>query len=305
MEWTATKSIIQPIELPLLKKKRIRLSILREDLLHPEISGNKYRKLKYNILHAQSLGYRKILTFGGAFSNHIAATAKAAALNNLEAIGIIRGEELEHRIDENPTLRFARQNGMQFRFISRETYRQKDSMEFVHQLQVDYPDYYIIPEGGTNELAIRGCEEILNEETNSFDYICSAIGTAGTITGIINSKAQNQMVLGFPALKNIDFEAEICKLTSHKGYQIINDYHFGGYAKIKDDLIEWINRFKDHTGISLDPIYTGKMMYGIFDLIQNDYFEFNSSILAIHTGGLQGIEGINQQLIKKNKTIIK
>lgn len=305
MDWKQDKSILQSIDLPLLNEKNIQLSILREDLIHPEISGNKFRKLKYNILNAKSLGYSKIITFGGAFSNHIAATAKAASLNQLSAIGIIRGEEIESLIDQNPTLRFAAENGMQFKFISREDYRRKDDTEFLEALKLEFPDYYIIPEGGTNDLAIKGCEEILNYETNSFHYICSAIGTAGTITGLINSKLDQQTILGFPALKNINFDEEICKLTSTKGYKIIYDYHFGGYAKVKDELIEWINWFKHHTNIPLDPIYTGKMMYGIFDLIENDYFKPNTSILAIHTGGLQGIEGINQQLIKKNKTIIK
>jgi 1-aminocyclopropane-1-carboxylate deaminase len=152
-------------------------------------------------------------------------------------------------------------------------------------------------------LAIKGCEEILNNETISFDYICSPIGTAGTITGLINSKSENQKILGFPAVKNINFEEEICKLTCTKGYEVIYDYHFGGYGKVKDELIQWINWFKDQTTIPLDPIYTGKMMYGIFDLIQNNYFFPNSSILAIHTGGLQGIEGINKILTKNTKRL--
>ena len=304
MHWENYQSQIQEVNLPLLKEKNIQLSVLREDLIHPEISGNKYRKLKYNILEAQRLGYKKIITFGGAFSNHIAATAVSAKLNKLEVLGFIRGEELVDKVNENPTLRFAQSQGMYFKFLSREAYRLKDTDEFLTQLKIDFPDYYIIPEGGTNELAIKGCEEILYEKTSPFDYICCAIGTAGTITGLINSSPENQFVLGFPALKNIDFEEEICKLTPNKRFKIFYNYHFGGYGKINDELVSFINIYKSQTSIPLDPIYTGKMMYGIFDLIKNDYFKPNSKILAVHTGGLQGIEGMNEQLKKKNKNII-
>ena len=304
MIWKDCKSEIQPIDLPILKDKNVHLSILREDQIHPEISGNKYRKLKYNILHAHKLGYRKIITFGGAFSNHIAATAVACKLNNLEVIGFIRGEEIEKLVDQNPTLRFAITQGMKFQFISREAYRLKDSEEFLTELKLQYPDYYIIPEGGTNDLAIKGCEEILYDECKDFNYLTSAIGTAGTITGVINSSIQNQQVLGFPVLKSDHFDEEIRKLTKKSNFKLIHDYHFGGYGKVSDELINFVNDFKNQTAIQLDPIYTGKMVYGILDLIKNDYFQENSSILAIHTGGLQGIEGMNNLLRKKNKTII-
>lgn len=304
MNWKEHKSEIQSINLPLLIEKEIQLSIMREDLIHPEISGNKYRKLKYNLIEAKKLGYKKIITFGGAFSNHIAACAAAANQNNLESIGIIRGEEIEELIDQNPTLSFARKQGMEFRFISREQYREKDSEKFLTELKNQYPDYYIIPEGGTNSLAIQGCEEILHQETNSYNYITTAIGTGGTIAGLINSTHDLQHVIGFPALKGDFFYEEIRKLTNKNNFSILNDYHFGGYGKIKDELIEFINQFKTQHHIALDPIYTGKMMYGILDLIQKDYFKKGSKILAIHTGGLQGIHGINEVLKKKNKTII-
>ena len=305
MIWKDYKSQIQEINHPLLIEKNIKFSILREDLIHPKISGNKYRKLKYNIIEAQNKGFKKLITFGGAFSNHIAATAAAAQLNDLEVIGFIRGEEIENLIDDNVTLSFAKSQGMQFKFISREDYRKKDSEEFLSQLKSEYPDYYIIPEGGTNNLAIKGCEEILNEDTHQYNFICSAIGTAGTITGLINSLNNNQTVLGFPALKNIDFDQEICKLTPITNkHNIIDAYHFGGYGKINDDLITFINEFKLMTKIPLDPIYTGKMLYGIFDLISKNYFKSESKILAIHTGGLQGIDGINKILKKKNKKMI-
>ena len=304
MHWKEYYSEIQPITLPLLEEKEVQLSILREDLIDPEISGNKFRKLKYNLIEAQNLGFTKLITFGGAFSNHIAASAAAAKLYQFEIIGIIRGEEIESLIEQNPTLSYAKQQGMKFKFISREAYRLKDSEEFLNQLKNDYPDYYIIPEGGTNDLAIKGCEEILYEKTSDFDYITTAIGTAGTISGIINSSVEHQQIIGFPALKGDFFSEEIRKLTDRTNFSIQNQYHFGGYGKVSHELINFINDFKNQTKIPLDPIYTGKMMYGILDLIKKDYFKKGAKILAVHTGGLQGIKGINQQLIKKNKTII-
>ena len=305
MNWIDYKAPIEEISHPLLNEKKITLSILREDLIHETISGNKYRKLKYNILKAKELGYKKILTFGGAFSNHIAATAVAAKLNNLEVLGFIRGEEIKDLVDDNVTLGFAKAKGMDFKFISREEYRLKDTPQFLEQLKINYPDYYVIPEGGTNNLAIKGCEEILYTDCNNYDYVASAIGTAGTITGLINSAKKNQHIIGFPALKGDFFSEEICKLTDRKNFTIINKYHFGGYGKINDELIDFINSFKKHTKIQLDPIYTGKMVFGIFDLIKEDFFKENSKILAVHTGGLQGIDGINKILIKKNKTTIQ
>lgn len=305
MNWDNYKSIIQEVDLPILKQKNIKLSVLREDLIHPKISGNKFRKLKYNFAEAERLGYKKVITFGGAFSNHIAATAAAAKLNNFEAIGFIRGEEIEALIEQNPTLKFAQEEGIKFNFISREDYRLKDSEKFLNQLKIEFPDHYIIPEGGTNDLAIKGCEEILYDSCFEYDFITTAIGTAGTITGIINSTSKNQHVLGFPALKSKHFDEEIRKLTKKINYTIIDNYHFGGYAKVSEELINFINSFKETTSIPLDPIYTAKMMFGILDLIQKDYFKPNISILAVHTGGLQGIDGMNKLLNKKNKTLIQ
>ena len=305
MHWQNYKSEIQPIDFPLLKEKNIQISILREDMIHPEISGNKYRKLKYNFIKAKELGFRKVLTFGGAFSNHIAATSVAARLNGFESLGFIRGEEIESIINDNPTLAFAQEQGMIFNFVSREEYREKDSIIYLKKLKEKYPDYYIIPEGGTNEEAIKGCEEILHEGCDDYDFITCAIGTAGTVTGLINSKKNKQQILGFPALKGDFFSAEIRKLTQKENYTIIDKYHFGGYGKVSEDLINFINSFKKETNIPLDPIYTGKMMYGLIDLIKNDYFSSGSKILFIHTGGLQGIKGINKLLTKKNKTIIQ
>ena len=304
MQWNNFNAPIENIQHPILKEKKISLALLREDLNHPEISGNKYRKLKYNLIEANKLGYQNVLTFGGAFSNHIAATAAVAKIYNFKAIGIIRGEEIKDLIDLNPTLKFAQSKGMTFDFVTREEYRNKNTAEFIANLKAKYPYHYIIPEGGTNPLAIKGCEEILYPACNEYNIVTTAIGTGGTITGLINS-AQRQQIIGFPALKGDFILKEIRKLCFKNNYSIINDYHFGGYGKVNDELIQFINQFKIETNIQLDPLYTGKLMFGIFDLIKKDYFAANTKILAVHTGGLQGIEGINNKRLKQNKTIIQ
>ena len=194
----------QPIHLPILKEKKVELFIKREDVIHPFVSGNKFRKLKYNLAEAKKLKKNALLTFGGAFSNHILATAVAGKLQGFSTIGIIRGEELGKDLDKtlaaNATLRNAAAHGMKFEFISREQYRNKTSVNFLKILKEKYGDFYCIPEGGTNELAVKGCEEILTNEDNEFDYICSCVGTGGTIAGIINSAQKHQKVLGFPIL---------------------------------------------------------------------------------------------------------
>lgn len=280
----------------------ISLHIKREDKNHHFVSGNKLRKLKYNILQAQKEGKTQLLTFGGAYSNHITATAAAGQLMGLKTIGIIRGEELRSKIDENPTLSFAQKCGMDFQFISRENYRLKHTNEFLHQLKKHYgSDTYIVPEGGTNEFAVKGCEEILTEQDSKFDVICSAVGTGGTISGLINSSFSHQIVLGFPALKGEFLSDVIKQYTSKTNWQLIHDYNFGGYAKVSDELISFLNNFNKKTGISLDPIYTGKMIFAIFALSNKNFFKPNTKILAIHTGGLQGIQGINQKRAKKNQ----
>ena len=282
----------------------ITVSIKREDLLHPFISGNKFRKIKYNLLKTKELRHNTLITFGGAFSNHIAAVAYACQQENIQAVGIIRGEELEGKIHENPTLLFAQNCGMKFEFVTRETYRNKASECFIAELDAKYKKYYLLPEGGTNSLAIQGCEEILTPQDSNFDYICCAVGTGGTLSGIINSLLPHQTALGFPALKGDFLKEEICKFANQKNWKLINDYHFGGYAKVTQDLIDFINQFYKDTKIPLDPVYTGKMVFGVMDLIRKNYFPSGSKILLIHTGGLQGIVGMNQFLENKKMTKI-
>lgn len=273
-------------------------------LNHPFISGNKYRKLKYNILEAQQFQKTRLLTFGGAYSNHIAAVAAAGTEFGFKTIGVIRGEELVAKVADNPTLSFAKKQGMHFHFVSRESYRLKATNDFIESLKSKFGDFYLIPEGGTNTLAIKGCEEILTENDKNFDFICCSVGTGGTISGIINSSGTSQNILGFPALKGEFLKEEISKFANNPNWDLISDYHFGGYAKINTELISFINEFKAQYGLPLDPVYTGKMMYGVFDLMRQGYFPKGAKILAIHTGGLQGIQGMNDALRKKKLPIL-
>jgi len=300
----------QQIFLPILEEKNIELFIKREDEIHPFVSGNKFRKLKYNVKEAKHQQKTTLLTFGGAFSNHIVATAVAGKLAGFKTIGIIRGDELGVDIDKtlstNSTLREARNNGMQFKFVSRTAYRNKSDKSFIEELKREFSDFYLVPEGGTNNLAIKGCEEILTTEDEKFNYICSAVGTGGTISGLINSIKKHQKIIGFPALKGDFLQDEINNFVKGSNNWILkNEYHFGGYGKYNTDLIRFINEFKEQTNISLDPIYTGKMMFGILNMITKNKFPKNSKILTIHTGGLQGIDGVNRKLKNKNQELIK
>ncbi|AYN02842.1 1-aminocyclopropane-1-carboxylate deaminase/D-cysteine desulfhydrase [Flavobacterium sp. 140616W15] len=283
----------------------ISLTIKREDLIHPFISGNKYRKLKYNLLQAKAENQETLLTFGGAFSNHIAAVAYAGKESGFKTIGIIRGDELIDKIEGNPTLKFVQENGMQLEFVTREDYRLKNEIDFLDKLKQQFGAFYLVPEGGTNALAVRGCEEILTPEDAEFNYVCCAVGTGGTISGISNSALPNQKVLGFPALKGDFLQDEIRIFAKKHNWELITDYHFGGYGKVNFELIAFINQFFDENHIPLDPIYTGKMVFGVIDLIKKNYFPANSKILLIHTGGLQGIKGMNIKLMNKNVPIIK
>ena len=282
----------------------ISLVMKREDLIHPFVSGNKFRKLKYNLLQAKTENQSTLLTFGGAYSNHIAAVAYAGRENGFQTIGIIRGDELADKIASNPTLKFAQECGMQFEFVSREDYRLKTGAAFLEQLENKFGSFYLIPEGGTNALAIKGCEEILTQEDGIFDYVACAIGTGGTISGIINSALPHQKILGFPALKGDFLQDEIRNFVQNDNWELILDYHFGGYGKVNTVLVDFINRFLEKTKIPLDPVYTGKMVFGIVDLIEKNYFPKNSKILLIHTGGLQGIQGMNLKLKNKGVPIL-
>ncbi len=282
------KTSIKKLKSQIFEQSGIKLLIKREDHNHPLVSGNKWWKLKYNLEEALKAGQTTLLTFGGAYSNHIYATAAAADELKLKSIGIIRGEET---LPLNPTLSFAKASGMQLLYVSREAYRNKTETSFMEQLHKQLGDFYLIPEGGTNELAVRGCAEFaeqLNREVN-FDYLCLPIGTGGTIAGMIEGLDESKKIIGFPVLKGANFlEDEIRKYTSKKNWQLVYDYHFGGYAKVTKELMEFMDQFEREFNIPLDPIYTSKMMFGIMDLVKKKFFESGSVILAIHTGGLQG-----------------
>ena len=289
------------VEIPI--ESKVRLFIKREDLTHPEISGNKYWKMFYNVKKylEKEVSERKIITFGGAFSNHIAA---ASALGNefgIETLGIIRGNELEDSWQENPTLFSAHQNGMSFRFVTRETYRYKEKM--MKELQEEFPEALVIPEGGTNENAVEGIQYMLNDETKEFDYICSAVGTGGTVSGLSKFAQPHQKIIGFKAVKDNSLENRIKNLSKKDNFTLI-DASDGGFGKITDENVRFINEFYQYFGIVLEPVYTGKMLRKIFEMIADDYFPANSKILAFHTGGLQGIVGANEMLKKKNRNLI-
>ena len=280
------------------------VSLKPDYLIHPTVSGNKYRKLKYNLQKVQSENYRGILTFGGAFSNHIAATAAAGQSLNIPTVGIIRGEELASKIELNSTLKYAQSCGMHLEFVSRSVYKQKTDSTYLKTILETFKNFYILPEGGTNALAVKGCQEILTDKDRAFDIICCAVGTGGTIAGLINSSLSTQKIIGFPALKGGFLNEDICKFARQSNWELWEAYHFGGYAKVDSKLITFMNHFKTTYKIPLDPVYTAKMMYGIFDAIQTGEIPKDAKVLAIHTGGLQGIEGMNFRLKQKQLEVI-
>ncbi|ENU61881.1 pyridoxal-phosphate dependent enzyme [Acinetobacter lwoffii] len=265
----------------------ITLIIRRLDLVHPQISGNKFFKLKYNFLEAKRQGYQHILSFGGAYSNHIAATAFAAQQFGFKSVGVIRGEELADR-PLNPTLATAQQFGMKLHFVSRDEYRRKQRPEYLAELARHFPEHYVIPEGGTNALAIQGCQEILKDSDAQFDVICCAVGTGGTISGLIEASHAHQQILGFSALKGSFLKDEVAQLTKKTNWNILDDYCCGGYAKTSAALVQFIRDFEAEFSILLEQVYTAKMLMGIFDLIEKNYFPARSKLLVIHSGGLQG-----------------
>ena len=284
-------------------QKNIQLFLKREDLIHAQISGNKYWKLFYNINSYlnQNPANPFIITFGGAFSNHIAAVAALGKEYQLKTLGIISGEELQDKWQENPTLKLAHHHGMDFRFVSREEYRDKDALTQI--LENEFPDALIIPEGGTNEHAVEGIQFMLTEETKSFDYLCTAVGTGGTIAGISKFAEEHQKVLGFKVVDDHSLYNNVLEHSTRNNFELI-EAHEGKYGKITDENIRFINNFNQNYGIQLDPIYTGKMMKKLFEMIEENYFPTGSKILAFHTGGLQGIFGANELLKKQNRPLI-
>jgi len=288
------------LEYSFLKKHQITLYVKRIDMIHPYISGNKWFKLFYNLQEATRQNIKTLLTFGGAYSNHIYATAAAGKEFGFKTIGIIRGEEY---LPLNPTLQFAKECGMKIFYINRTKYRNKKDPAFILKLKDKFGDFYLLPEGGNNILAVKGCFEIIKSINVNFNYICTPCGTGGTLAGLICGLNKNQEALGFSTLKGGGFlVGDIMKLiknyndNEYNNWSLMLDYHFGGYAKINDELISFIKKFDKEFKIPLEPIYTGKMFYGIFDLIKKGYFSKKSTIIALHTGGLQGLLGMKGKI---------
>lgn len=283
--------IFQDITHVLKNGRKFHVKILREDLSQPLLQGNKFWKLKYNIAEAIQQGIQQIITFGGAYSNHIHATAIAGKINGIQTIGIIRGDEPK---DYNSTLKFAKEQGMKLHFISRENYRKKYEPGFIQKLQEDFGKSFIIPEGGSNALGLKGCEEWGIQMANTADVYCLAAGTAATAAGIAKALLSHQPeaeVWAFSALKNGEFlkgEAEGIANTNLSNLKIIPDYHFGGYAKYNKELLDFIDDMDHKYHLPLEQVYTGKTFFGVFDLAEKRLIPNDKSICFIHTGGLQG-----------------
>lgn len=302
-------SLLQKIENELFVKNDLTLYVKREDKnfstyrkFSQKYSGNKGRKLKYNLMEARRQGYETLLTFGGAYSNHLSAVAAAGADFGFKTVGVVRGESPRQL---NPTLAFAESVGMRLEFVNRAFFAQKNEPDFLWRLQEKFGAFYLIPEGGTNCLALQGVAELAEEIQHEFeelpDWLCVPCGTGGTLAGLVSGMKSESRILGFPVLKGDFLKTEIekllqtCQIENFSNWHLNTEYHFGGYAKHTPELLQFMHEFYEHTRIPLDPIYTAKMFFGIFDLAKKGFFPKGATILAIHTGGLQGIEGFNQR----------
>lgn len=295
-----SKAILEKVRLSIGKGEPFSFDIQRDDLIDPIISGNKWRKLKYNLLKAEELFKLGVLTFGGPFSNHLIATAKAARNSNLKSIGIVRGNELSQ--DSNATLQACADFGMNLIFISRSEYQRKDDPYFLKELSSKYPDYFIVPEGGKNYYGIIGCQHILKETDNDYDHIYLAGGTGTTAAGVVLSVPNTTTVNLVSALKGDFLEKDIKQLLYvvlndnqfvdeyMQRLNVVNDGHFGGYAKVTEELLDFINTIYSKIQLKLDPIYTGKAFYKLVNDFENGTIKVDDKVLFIHTGGLQGAQ---------------
>jgi 1-aminocyclopropane-1-carboxylate deaminase len=286
-------SPVHQITNPLFDTHGVKVYLKRDDLIHPMISGNKWRKLKYLLKVAQRQLKNHLVTFGGAYSNHLLATAAAAAKFGFKATGIVRGEAVD-----NNTLFLCKLHGMQLQFTDRESYRDKPAL-FTKYFGAD-ENAFFIDEGGSSADGARGCSELVDELTDTYDHIFCACGTGTTAAGIINGLTKHQHQTKFnavPVFKNGGFiKDEIDKfLIAPANYDLHFDYHFGGYGKATDELISFVKEFVAATGIVIEPVYTGKMMYALYDLISKGYFKPGSKILAIHSGGIWGLLGMKDR----------
>lgn len=282
-------AIIEPIQHPALEEHGIELNLKRDDLLHPIISGNKWRKLKYTLLYALTHGYQHLISMGGTYSNHLHALAYIGHKLNIKTTGLIRGEQPEK---ENQTLSDLGKWGMTLEFVSRSAFRElRKNRAHNEKLKKQYGGFWI-PEGGATQDALRGVSEILNEINIDFDTLTLACGTGTTLAGLAKALPEKKRVLGFSSLKGGGFlEKDVKKLIKNNSltnWSINFDHHFGGFAKTNDELFSFMNEFESLNNVPLEPIYNGKMLYGLIDLIKNERFRKGHKIIAIHTGGLQG-----------------
>ena len=300
-----TNQFLQPIPHPIATRHGVRLLLWRDDLLNPDLPGNKARKLKYNLLAAREQGHTRLLTFGGAYSNHLAAVAAAGRLYGFDTIGLVRGEE---HAPLNPTLARCVADGMQLHYLDRTTYRRRTEPAFLSEIQQQFVAADLLPEGGTNALALRGVAELIGElrQHTDFDAIAVAAGTGGTLAGLVVGLAEASYpatVIGIAALKGASFlRPEIDALTQAAtgqpltNYELHLDYHFGGYAKLPPELRTFIKSFEADFGVLLDPIYTSKLLVGVLDLIERGHFAPGSTVVAVHTGGVQAWAGFGERL---------
>lgn len=299
----ANSQFLIPILHPAAARRGVRLLLWRDDLVNPDLPGNKARKLKYNLAAARAQGYARLLTFGGAYSNHLAAVAAAGRLYSFDTIGLVRGEE---RMPLNPTLARCHADGMRLHYLDRSTYRRRTEPGFLAEVQQQFGPAYLLPEGGTNALALRGVAELVGElrQHTDFDAVAVAAGTGGTLAGLALGLAEAghpARAVGVAALKGGDFlRADIDALTQAAAnrtltnYELHTGYHFGGYAKLPPELRAFIRQFEVDFGVLLDPIYTSKLLAGVLDLVERSYFAPGSTIVAVHTGGLQAWAGFSQ-----------
>lgn len=284
----------------------VELSLLRLDLFSPLLSGNKYFKLKYNLQRAKKMGFKQIISFGGQYSNHIHALAQAGKETGLATIGLIRGEQ-QHVLNE--TLSDAVNCGMTLRFVSRSEYRQRNIPIYIESLKAEYPDAYFIPEGGSNILGVKGCMEIVDHINfhlkGDYDFIVLACGTAATLAGIAAATPEKK-IIGFSVLKNATYLENSVSgylkkmaVTGCNNWQILHGYHCGGYAKINVELANFIHRFVTYHEIPIEPVYTGKMLYGLYQILARGEIPVGSKVVAVHTGGLQGLRGMENLLARK------
>ena len=291
MKLKAVEQVFFEMKDPLFTEKEVTLHVLRLDQVHPYISGNKWYKLKYNVEEFLRQEKEFMVTFGGAYSNHIIAVAAAAEELGFKCAGIIRGDELNE--NSNPALKFAARSGMKLFFVSRNNYRQIRETgnlpaAFYGDLRIEPQDVFLIPEGGSNAHAVRGCAEIISSIPAEFDFISCPCGTGTTLAGFTSSLNSTRQGIGFAVLQGENFlEADILQLNGgRKNFKVVHDYSFGGYARSTRELQSFCDDFFLKHHFVAEPVYTGKMFFGLYDLIGKNYFRKGSRIIAVHTGGV-------------------